>query len=158
MFIWIQLKKLFKALFQIPYCYLSVFLFRSLLPASSVQWREGQIKSNSEITACCSPRLNHSSSLTIILQPASCRGRPLNLSPLGNNLSMWTGRPLADTLRSWKLWLINQMLILDPADGKCEVPCWWGQARTEFWVGCYSLAAGQIPWLMNVAGMGHSFS
>lgn len=65
--------------------------------------------------------------LTVIPEPASCRGRPQNLSPLSSNLSVWTGRPLADTLRFWKLWLINWVLILDPANGNCKVPCWGGQ-------------------------------
>lgn len=39
-------------------------------------------------------------------QPAAW-GKPLNLSPLSSNLSMGMGMPLAYTLRSWILWLIN---------------------------------------------------
>lgn len=70
-----------------PHCSLPAFLFRPLLPASSIHWREEEIKSGSEITACCSPWLNHSSPLTIIPEPASCKGRPQNLSPLSSPLS-----------------------------------------------------------------------
>lgn len=157
-FIWIQLRKLLKC-FPVSPCYSHpAFPFRPLLPDSSCSVERGrEIKSSSEITACCSPWQNLS--------------HPPTVNPRVTQLQGQSPEPLSSAQSSLHENRQIPVTVLDPENGAWLTECWYltqsmetarghvgeGSLCVAFWLGCCSLAVGQSPCVGHAAAWGPLF-